>query len=94
MSKKSPSNAILGKYLKKTKNEYAQQLSENRYPIVDYISTGNLALNVLISADPNKGVPTGRIVSWDGPASVGKCHGPDEEIEIFISEEDFNKFFS
>ena len=65
---------IAERYLKSTKNQHAYSLKEDKYPINDWISTGNLALNTLISADPNKGIPTGRIIQFAGPASVGKSY--------------------
>lgn len=67
-------STIADRYLKTTKNPHAYSLKEDKYPITDWISTGNLALNTLISADPNKGIPTGRIIQFAGPASVGKSY--------------------
>jgi len=39
---------------------------------VDWISTGNLALNFLISGDFNKGIPLGRVTCFAGESGSGK----------------------
>jgi len=65
---------IAKKYLKQTTNKYAFVLKEDKYPIREWISTGNLALNALISSDINKGFPTGRVMQFAGPPSVGKTY--------------------
>lgn len=38
----------------------------------DWIDTGNLALNTIISGSPSKGVPAGRITGFAGPSMAGK----------------------
>jgi len=38
----------------------------------DYIDTGSLALNAIISGDMFKGVPRGRILGFSGPSQSGK----------------------
>lgn len=58
---------------KASKSEYAQVLSESdKFAIADWISTGNFALNTLISGNPNRGFPSGRILQLAGPHSTGK----------------------
>lgn len=46
----------------------------DRYVIRDWISTGCIALNCLISADPYKGFPSGRTLQLAGPNSTGKTY--------------------
>lgn len=62
---------IMQRYLKKTKT-YASVVAENKYDIREWISTGNYALNTLISGDPEKGFPSGKIIQFAGPSSTGK----------------------
>ena len=38
----------------------------------DWISTGNYALNYLISGDFNKGVPMGKVTVFAGESGAGK----------------------
>jgi RecA/RadA recombinase len=57
------------------KSEYAQLMGDNEvdnFPIRDWISTGNYLLNAQISADPFKGMPSGRIWQLAGLNSCGK----------------------
>lgn len=58
--------------LKVAKSEYASLGDEDRFPIRDWISTGNYLFNAQISADPYKGVPSGRVVQLAGISSSGK----------------------
>jgi len=67
-------NKIAERYLKGTKNKFAYLLKENKFPISEFIDTGNYALNALISGDPEQGIPSGRIVQLAGEASVGKSY--------------------
>jgi len=67
-------NKIIERYLKNTKNKYAYLLEEDKFPIAEYITTGNYALNALISGDPEKGIPSGRVIQFSGEASVGKSY--------------------
>ena len=54
-------------------NEYSAILSENALSVVtEFIDTGSLALNGIISGSLNKGVPKGRIVGLVGPTGSGK----------------------
>ena len=64
---------IAERYLKITTNPYSYLLNdETQIGIREYIDTGNYALNALISGDPYKGIPSGRIVQFAGPESTGK----------------------
>ena len=55
------------------KSEFAGYFDDEDYgKIRDWIDTGSIVLNCLISADPDRGMPTGRIIQWAGPQSVGK----------------------
>jgi len=56
--------------------EYAVLMGEDddRFEIKEWFDTGNLLLNALISADPYKGVPGGKIIQLAGPNSVGKTY--------------------
>jgi RecA/RadA recombinase len=60
--------------LKAAKSEYASLGDEDKFPIREYISTGNFLFNSQISSDPYKGVPTGRVVQFSGIASTGKSY--------------------
>lgn len=52
--------------------ESAGFFDEDYGKIRDWIDTGCILLNAQISADPYKGIPSGRIVQFAGPESVGK----------------------
>lgn len=61
--------------LKSAKSEYAALMGDNeedKFPIRDWISTGNYLFNSQISSDPRKGIPSGRVVMFAGSASTGK----------------------
>lgn len=61
--------------LKSAKSDYAALMGddeEDKFPIRDWISTGNYLFNSQISADPKKGIPSGRVVMFAGSASTGK----------------------
>ena len=67
------SKSIAEIYKKTTSNKYSFLLSEQKkFKINDWIDTGNYMLNSLFSADPNKGIPAGKVVQLAGPSSVGK----------------------
>lgn len=53
------------------KNEYIQ-LIEDEIKTTDYIDTGNIMLNFLISSKKDKGIPNDKIIEFAGPASTGK----------------------
>lgn len=58
-----------------TGSEYAQLMGDNepdKYPIRDWISTGNYLFNAQIAGSPYKGCPSGRIWQLAGLNSVGK----------------------
>jgi len=40
----------------------------------DWVSTGNFALNYLISADFNKGIPLGKVTVFAGESGSGKSY--------------------
>ena len=47
-------------------------MSSGFHDPVDWISTGNLALNFLISGDFNRGIPLGRVTCLAGESGSGK----------------------
>jgi len=54
-------------------NEDSALLSENSLSVVnEYIDTGSMALNAIISGSLYKGVPKGRIIGLAGPTGSGK----------------------
>lgn len=56
-------------------NPYATYLSESTLSSIDeYIDTGSLALNAIISGSVFKGVPTGRVIQFAGPSMTGKTY--------------------
>jgi len=58
-------------------SEYAQLMGDNeidKYPIRDWINTGNYLFNAQISGDPYKGMPSGRVWQLAGLNSVGKTY--------------------
>ena len=78
-----------------SKSVHAQLMGEDevdKFPIRDWISTGNWLLNSQISGDPFKGMPSGRIWQLAGVNSCGKCLDYDEEIEIFVNDSDLHLF--
>lgn len=63
---------LLGRLKEASGNEHASILSDDEFPIRDFISTGNYMLNCLIAADPYKGAPSGRTIMLAGQKGVGK----------------------
>lgn len=54
-------------------NPYSTYLSDSTLSVVDeWIDTGSLALNAIISGSMYKGVPVGRITQFAGPSMTGK----------------------
>lgn len=54
-------------------NQFADFLDDSEYAIIrDYISTGSLAVNAIVTGDLFKGAPTGRVMSLEGESGVGK----------------------
>jgi RecA/RadA recombinase len=54
-------------------NPYSTYLSESTFSNVDeWIDTGSLALNAIISGSMYKGVPCGRVIQFAGPSMTGK----------------------
>lgn len=54
-------------------NPYATYLSDSTFSTVDeWIDTGSLALNAIISGSMYKGIPCGRVVQFAGPSMTGK----------------------
>ena len=51
----------------------------------DWISTGNFALNYLISGDFNKGVPLGKVTVFAGESGAGKSYFCSGNIIKFLS---------
>jgi RecA/RadA recombinase len=56
-------------------SEYGQLMGDgeiDKYPIRDWINTGNYLFNAQLSGDPYKGMPSGRVWQLVGLNSVGK----------------------
>lgn len=54
-------------------NPYATYLDESTFSNVDeWIDTGSLALNAIISGSMYKGIPVGRVTQFAGPSMTGK----------------------
>jgi RecA/RadA recombinase len=54
-------------------NPYATYLSDSTFSTVDeWIDTGSMALNAIISGSLYKGIPVGRVVQFAGPSMTGK----------------------
>lgn len=54
-------------------NPYASYLDKSTLSVVDeWIDTGSMALNAIISGSLYKGVPKGRVVQFAGPSQTGK----------------------
>jgi len=71
-TKANPKAALLARLGKSSGSETAFVLSEDNYPVNDWISTGNYMLNSLISGDPYKGIPSGRSIQLAGEKGTGK----------------------
>jgi RecA/RadA recombinase len=57
------------------KAEHCQLMGDDYldlFPIRDWISTGNVLLNSQISSYADRGIPSGRVVQFNGDAGVGK----------------------
>lgn len=58
-----------------SKNPAAGFLDDGDYgKIRDYIDLGAVILNAQVSADPRKGIPSGRVIQMAGPESSGKTY--------------------
>jgi len=67
------SSKLRAKMLKACKNPAAGFFDDDDYgKIRDYIDTGSAILNTVISGDPYKGIPSGKIIQMAGMASTGK----------------------
>lgn len=54
-------------------NPYATYLDKSTLSVVDeWIDTGSMALNAIISGSLYKGIPKGRVVQFAGPSQTGK----------------------
>ena len=74
---KAKKTMSIGERLKKASgSEYAVLMGsdEDKFAIRDWLDSGNILLNCLISADPYKGTPTGKIIQLAGPSSTGKTY--------------------
>ena len=67
------SGGLLQKLKKAAKCENAEVMADyDNIEPRDFIDTGNYLLNSLISADPKKGMPSGKIMTLAGPPGCGK----------------------
>jgi recombination protein RecA len=71
---KASGNSFLDDLKKASGSQTAFVLSQDEFPIKNWISTGNYMLNALISADPYKGMPTGRSLQLAGEKGTGKTY--------------------
>ena len=62
--------------------------------VKDFVSTGCVPLNVQFSGRLDGGIPIGKVSMLAAPSSLGKCARGTEYIEIEVSEETYNKYFS
>ncbi len=69
----SATSSLAERYLAKTTTD-AYLLEADKFPIRDWIDSGNYALNVLLSGYWNRGYPTARFTQLVGPNSVGKTY--------------------
>jgi RecA/RadA recombinase len=70
---KKETGSFIGRLKKAAKTEYADVMSDfDSIQPRDFISSGNYLFNALLSADINKGIPSGKVVSLTGPAGCGK----------------------
>lgn len=68
-------SGLLNRLKKASKTDTAEIMSE--YDDIaprDFINTGNYLLNALISADPFKGMPSGKIMTLASPPGCGKSY--------------------
>lgn len=72
--KESPkTSGFLQKLKKASKCDTAEIMSDyDNIEPRDFINTGNYLLNALISSDPKKGIPSGKIMTLAGPPGCGK----------------------
>ncbi|NCP97749.1 hypothetical protein GW796_05850 [archaeon] len=77
-AKEKKSKMSLGeRLLNSSKSKYAQLMgddNDDKFPIRDWISTGNYLFNAQISGDYKKGVPSGRVSMFAGVQSTGKSY--------------------
>ena len=58
-----------------------------------YISTGCLSLNVLFSGKLDGGIVIGKMNQIVAPSSLGKCARHNQEIDIYVPDEVYEKYF-
>lgn len=64
-----------------------EQMNEsNLADVPGWMTTGNYALNWIISKDMNKGLPMGRVILFTGDPGSGKCVHEDSEVK-FLNQE-------
>jgi hypothetical protein len=62
-------------------NPYATYLSDSTFSTVDeWIDTGSLALNAIISGSMYKGVPVGRVTQFAGPSM---CLTGSQKLRVY-----------
>lgn len=67
--------------LKASKSPYAGFFDDEDFgKIRDWIDTGSVVLNLVMSGDPFKGHPSGRVIQYAGPESVGKTYVCQETL--------------
>ena len=59
-----------------------------------FVDTGCYALNALISGSIFGGIPDGRVTGFAGDPASGKCAVGYEGIEVYVSEDDYEKLKS
>lgn len=75
MAKKGVTDSFLKGLIKASGNSLATVLEEDALSnTTDWIDTGSMALNGLITADIHKGVPNNKVVLFQGEKSCGKTY--------------------
>jgi RecA/RadA recombinase len=75
MAKKGVTDSFLKGLLKASGNELASILEDDALSnTTDWIDTGSMALNGLMTADINKGIPNNKVVLFQGEKSCGKTY--------------------
>lgn len=73
--------SLAERLVEKSKNPFAFVAKDDLNHVRDWIDTGNVTLNCQISADPFRGIASGRIYQYAGPESTGKTYLTIEAIK-------------
>lgn len=79
---------LINQFNKEFPDSPLEQMDEsNLAEVPGWMTTGNLALNWIISKDINKGLPMGRVILFTGDPGSGKCAHEDTLVKLINQNE-------